>query len=287
MPASSAVRDAVRYALDGAGDRTPLAEVEVCDAGTASLVLLTARTAVRVARDASRGTELERARRLVDALPELPFEVPRSVGPAVVTEHLTAVPTRRIHGEPHPPHSGDPGPLRELLAAVHRHEPGQDHPDLAERRVFMGGSRWETVLRERVVPLLPPDAHEESFRRIDAVASLPRVDLGFGHGDLAGSNILWADGRVTGVLDWDLATYEDPAEDLASLAWWHGWDLIDSIAPSREPGRAEAFRDLFPLQMIAFRVLNDRDDTLLERTIERVAPLLSHRSSTARKAPLH
>lgn len=270
-----AVREAVRRALDGAEDRTPLSEVEVCEEGTASLVLLTDRTAVRVGRDQARGAELERTQGLVDSLPDLPFDVPRSLGPLVRSEQVTAVPTRRIGGEPQPPGTGDPGPLRELLEAVHSLDPGRDSPLLAARRAFMGGEEWEAVLRDRVVPLLPREVMGEAVRRIDAVAGLPPTVLRFGHGDLAGANVLWEEGRVSGVLDWDLATYEDPAEDLASLAWWHGWGLIDALAPEREPGRAEACRDLFPLQLIAFQVLRDRGDEQLARTVARVASALA------------
>lgn len=277
---SPAARDAVRRALDGADDRTPLDDVEVCDVGTASLVILTPLTAVRVARDSARGAELERAQRLVDGFPELPFEVPRSNGPSVCTEHVTAVPTQRIAGEPHPPGSGDPGPLRELLDAVHALRPGRDRGELAERHAFMGGAEWSGVLHDRVVPLLPASARTEARRRIDAVTALPPVELRFGHGDLAGANVLWRNERVSGVLDWDLATYEDPEEDLASLAWWHGWELVDAIAPEREPGRAEAYRDLFPLQLIAFQVLNDRGSEPLRKMIDRVASLLSESSPT-------
>jgi hypothetical protein len=275
MWSSSAVRDAVRRALDGAADRTALADVEVCDVGSASLVLLTPWTAVRVGRDAARGAELERTQRLVDGFPDPPFHVPRSTGPVVRTEQVTAVPTRRITGDPHPPGNGDPGPLRDLLDAVHALDPGCDSPALAVRHAFTGGADWESVLRDQVVPLLPTVVRPEAGRRVDAVVSLPPVALRFGHGDLAGANVLWEDGKVSGVLDWDLATHEDPDEDLASLAWWHGWQLIDDIAPARELGRAEAYRDLFPLQLIAFQVLNAREDEQVARMVERVATLLT------------
>lgn len=274
----SDVRSAVRRALEGAGDRTPLRDVEVCEVGTGSLVLLTPRTAVRVARDRQRGPEIERAQRLVDSLPDLPFAVPHSTGPTATAGGATAIPTMRLSGEVHPPRSGDPGPLRELLDAVHGVELGPSCPDLAQRHAFMGGDGWERVLRDRVVPLLQEDLREEARARIDAYASLAPVDLCFGHGDLAGTNVLWSGGAVSGVLDWDLATLEDPEEDLASLAWWHGWNVIDAIAPGRTPGRAETYRDLFPLQMIAFHVLHDGDEAGLARLLERTAPLLQQRT---------
>lgn len=39
------------------------------------------------------------------------------------------------------------------------------------------------------------------------------------HGDWAPYNVVWRDGRVVGVIDWDLARPGDPLDDLAFAAW--------------------------------------------------------------------
>lgn len=262
-------------ALRAAGDRTAPEGIELALHGTGSVVALTTDCAVRIARDRHRAPELLRSQRLVDALPELPFSVPTSLADPVEEDGWVAVPTRRLSGRPHPAGSGDPGPLRELLAAIHTVPMTADHPDLAIPRAFMGGTDWEHVLRDRVVPLLPRELRPEALGRIDALRDLPSVDTVVNHGDLAGENILWQDGQVSAVLDWDLTAHEDPAEDVASLAWWHGWRLLGELVDPGTAARARIFRDSIPLQMVAFQVLAGRPHEDLTATIRRVTPLLA------------
>lgn len=262
-------------ALRAAGDHAGADRIEHALHGTGSVVVLSPDTAVRIARDRHRGPELLRSQRLVDALPELPFAVPTSRAEPVEDDGWVAVPTRRLHGRPHPAGDGDPGPLRELLEAIHTIPFTADHPDLATPRTFMGGEAWEHVLRDRVVPLLPAALREEALVRIDALRDLPAVTTTVNHGDLAGENILWQDGRVSAVLDWDLTAHEDPAEDTASLAWWHGWDIMGDLVDPATAIRALAFQGSIPLQMIAFQVLAGRPREDINATIQRVRPMLA------------
>ncbi|MGP9536837.1 phosphotransferase family protein [Brachybacterium sp. AOP43-C2-M15] len=263
-------------ALRSAGDPTPPDQVETVEHGTTSHVVLTDRTAVRIARHRPAGEQLLRTQRLVDALPRLPFDVPVSRGEPVVAEGVTAVPTARLHGRPHPPGHGESAPLRELLEAIHELPIDPQHPDLAVRRAFAGGERWQEVLRDEVPPLLPARVRTEARRRADALCALEIHDEGtcFSHVDLGGENVLWSEGRVSAVLDWDLATHEDPAEDIASLAWWHGWDVIGELTDEPTAARAAVHRDAFPLQMVAFRIVSGDDRRALERTIDRIVPVL-------------
>lgn len=76
---------------------------------------------------------------------------------------------------------------------------------LAPARSFAGGDRWHSVMTEQAIPLLPAEVRDRAARAADNLAALPRVDPVLNRGDLAGDNILWDSGRVTGVLDWDLA----------------------------------------------------------------------------------
>lgn len=41
------------------------------------------------------------------------------------------------------------------------------------------------------------------------------------HGDLTSWNSVWADDRLVGFIDWDLAIPGDPLDDLAQLAWYN------------------------------------------------------------------
>ncbi|MEU1161380.1 phosphotransferase [Streptomyces sp. NPDC005921] len=40
------------------------------------------------------------------------------------------------------------------------------------------------------------------------------------HGDLTSWNSVWADDRLVGVIDWDLAIPGEALDDLAQLAWY-------------------------------------------------------------------
>lgn len=90
---------------------------------------------------------------------------------------------------------------------------------------------------------------------------------------------MWHQGRVVGVLDWDLAAEDDPAEDLASLAGWHGWGLIRELADAETVARATVFRRSFPLQIIAFQIVHQRPEEEVERAIRRALPALRGSSS--------
>lgn len=272
---SDHLRDLVREALRSAGDRTPWEQVEIVTHGSSSLVALTAETAVRVSRHRDAAAELLRTQRLVDVLPELPFRVPVSAGDAVRHEDAVAVPTVRLGGTAHPPGHGDPAVLRGLLEEIHALDIGAENPDLAERKAFTGGPRWRQMLREEVLPLLPARAQAEAWRRVEALCALTEVGTCFSHGDLAGENVRWERGEVVAVLDWDLATHEDPAEDVASLASWHGWDVLSQLADEATASRAAVYRDAFPLQMIAFQIVRGSDAEALEAVISRVLPVLT------------
>lgn len=121
----------------------------------------------------------------------------------------------------------------------------------------------------QAIPLLEPAARASARRIADALAQLDPVPPALNHGDLAGSNVLWSGGRVTGVLDWDLTAADDPAEDTASLGNWHGWGAIAQAAPAEVLRRAAAFRDSFPLQLLCHAIATGRPRDELARALAR------------------
>ncbi|MCM3509220.1 phosphotransferase [Rothia sp. P100] len=71
---------------------------------------------------------------------------------------------------------------------------------------------------------------------------------------------------MTAILDWDLASVSDPAVDVASLANWHGWQLLPQLANPELADRAEILRRSHPLQAVAFAYLHGWSEE--ELTIE-------------------
>lgn len=249
-PPQTLIEHLVSAALSSTHTQVGRSDWEWIESGFSSVVVLAGRVAVRVARERHATAGLIRAQQLVDALPELPFGVPSSAGEAVNIEGHVAIPTVRLHGRAHPAGHGDPIELRNLLDAVHEVSFTGLRPHLVPAREFCGGDQWETVLREQVTPALPVDVRAQAVLRIEALANLGYPDLVVNHGDLAGSNVLWHDGEVSGVLDWDLTSKEDPAEDVAALLNWHGWHLLKQVVDPQTASRADVFRRSFPLQLV-------------------------------------
>ncbi len=104
-------------------------------------------------------------------------------------------------------------------------------------------SDWEEVLHD-VVPRLPAKWQDDVRQRLDTLLALEDVPARLVHGDLGGTNVHFsADGKLTGVLDWDLAILADPAIDAALVATWHGWDVLRAAADEETCRRARAWND--------------------------------------------
>ena len=136
-----------------------------------------------------------------------------------------AIPTRRLHGEPHPSGRGDLTVLRGLLEAIHGVSPDAIRPYLAQARAFTGGSDWEDVLRNEVIPRLASKLRGEACFRVDTLAEL-----------------------------------ESPR-----LAGWHGWSLLAELTDPDTAVRAGVFRRTFPLQAVGFALIHNRPDDEIKR----------------------
>lgn len=261
--------------LREAGAPTDVAAWEWVRTGSSSLVVLSGEVAVRIARDEAAAADIRRSRDLVAALPPLPFDVARPVGEVVELDGVVAAAATRVPGVPLPPGPADPEQLRGLLGAIHGLDPDPLRAHLAPPRSFFGGPDWYAVLTERAIPLLPQPVRDQARAAVDALADLDHPELVVNHGDLAGSNLHWEGGRVVGVLDWDLAALDDPAEDVASLLTWHGWELGPQVVDSATLTRAEVFRAVSPLAVLGFCVLRARPEAEVARVTARVATRLS------------
>lgn len=259
----------------GSGSGSGAGGVEWVEHGSNTLAALVGDVAVRIGRQPAAAAELRRTQALVDALPELPFHVPRSIGDDAEVDGYLAIAVERVPGSTSSPEQPDPGVLLELLEAIHgvALDPLREH--LAVPRAFCGGDRWEEVLREGVIPLLPPDVRAGAVRRIDELAALDVPERVLNHGDLGASNIHWQDDRIVGVLDWDLAAADDPAEDVAGVAASFGiWDALPAAFDDDTIRRARVFQRSFPLQVVGFAVLQDRPAAEVGRVARRAARAL-------------
>ena len=108
------------------------------------------------------------------------------------------------------------------------------------RGVGIDASSWESYMTSSI------EFFMESYKRIafdplpvfyDMYASLPNqlpkpVPLAMCHGDYQPSNFLYENGRITGVIDWEVAHVGDPREDIGwlyQLSRITGFDLAGSV----------------------------------------------------------
>lgn len=91
---------------------------------------------------------------------------------------------------------------------------------------------WDASLRAPGPWSNAPDV----WRRVAAALADPPAPTDtprFIHGDLHPMNLLWTGTRLTGIVDWSLATCGQPARDIAhcrlNLAWLHGPELPERL----------------------------------------------------------
>ncbi|MCQ2001036.1 phosphotransferase family protein [Arthrobacter zhaoxinii] len=271
-----ALVDAAVEGLPPAAQAAPRSIVEI---GTAHIVvLLDGNAAVRIGRNPGMAPAMRKRQQLVDSIPEsVGFLLPRSLGPVVELEGLSAVATRLIPGGPCPAGDGGPGQLQDLLSSVSSIPMEPLEGLLAEPLAFCGGSDWYRIQCEEVLPRLDQDVQERAADAVAALADLEPVREVFAHGDLAGHNVFWEGNRIVGVLDWDLASRSDRSTDLACIGAWNGWDKLPLIAGSPDVRRAAVRRNTFRLQQVAFALLNGRPADEVGKAVARANTWLRER----------
>ncbi len=274
-PPEDVIDELVAAALSAAGERVGRTGWRRVTHGSAHLVVLAGAVAVRVTRTPAAAVETVRTQRLIDLLPPLPFAVPRSLAEPLETHGVLAVAQQRLDGEPHPSGRGDGTSLRSLLDALRVVDLAPLRDSLAHPHAFFGGREGFRVLVQDAIALLGAGARDRARRAAEGMMAMePGVEV-LTHGDLAGSNVLWAAGSVSGVIDWDLAAAADEAKDVAALATWHGWEALSPVVPSAVLRRARTIAATYPLQLVAFALERGRTGIELERAVERAAQAYS------------
>jgi len=278
------------------------------EGGQAHLVLVARGEAVlRMARTPEAAADLGRRSALVDALaPQLPYRLPRTLAPPWHAEGRAAVVQEYVPGAAHPPHSLPHGGAR-VLAALVRDLAAVDveplRPLLAEPFAFRGA--WTAEKAATVLAAVPEDLAADAATVVEAVGAFADASGGWGpavppgaagpvgpvgpaglvHGDLAGHNMHWTEGRVAGILDWDLAAAWDPALNAAYLGLWHGRDVLPEIArDAGEAARADVWIGAMGLDAL-HDALRRTDHPKLGKLLRKVGPRI-HAAARAADAAL-
>ncbi|WP_063774171.1 phosphotransferase [Streptacidiphilus rugosus] len=255
--------------------------------GSHHVVLLPGVAVVRVARNPTAVAALPRRTELLRRLAEadLPFAVPVPLTEVVQAEGRTAVALSWLEGRPAGRREGgEPKELAKLLDALREVDCRDLQGLLGAPHEYAGGERWAELMEQQVVPRLPAAWQAEARRRVQDALDLPAVPPSLVHGDLAGANVHWGeDGRLLGVLDWDLAQPFDPAVDAACLSW-HGWHQVAAAVDRTTLHRAWTWYRTFGLEQVPFALLNDEPEEVVERRSAAAAAWLER--TAAMESPL-
>lgn len=248
------------------------AGASVVTSGEHDVVLLPDVAAVRIARHRSAAAALPRRTALLDALARagLPFATPTPLGPVVSTPGWTAVAVSWVPGRAAPQGDGDPVILRGLLDAIAAADLEPLAGLLDVPHGYAGGDRWAELMTDAVA-LLPARLHASAHRRIAEAVALDPVPPRLVHCDLAGPNVHWSpDGRLLGVLDWDLAQPFDPAVDAACLAYTHSWPIIERTVDAPTYRRARTWSATFAIEQLVHHRLVGADQATLDAHVARL-----------------
>ncbi|MFD8079747.1 phosphotransferase family protein [Streptomyces sp. NPDC059718] len=255
----------------------PLDRVRLAaDGNVHHVVLLPGVAAVRISKRPSAAEALPRRMELLRAIEAagLPFAVPEPLTPVAVFDGRAAVAVSWIDGVALPEGEGDPEQIGELLRAL------REVPLTADLRQALTAAQdqtptrgWAGILAEDVIPRLPARWRDEGRRRLDDAIALEPVPDALVHGDLAGSNVHWSpDGKLIGVLDWDLALPFDPAIDAACMAW-HGWGTIHDAVDHDTYRRARVWDQTFGIEHL-IAVLPGKPLSNIDGYINHIVPWL-------------
>jgi aminoglycoside phosphotransferase (APT) family kinase protein len=226
----------------------PLGSARLAEHGNLHhVVLFPGVAAVRISKRPASAEELPRRTEILRAVGAagLPFAVPEPLTAVVAFGERRAVAVSWVGGEPVPEGVGDPAVFGTLLEALREVEVTPRLRGVLRTPLrYADGLGWADILSDEVVPRLPPKWRDGVRRRLDTLLALEEVPARLVHGDLGGGNIHFgADGKLVGVLDWDMAILSDPAIDAALAATWHGWDVLRAATDEQTYRRARAWND--------------------------------------------
>ena len=261
---------AVEAVLARAGVRVDRGDWEVHAGGSAHIVVNAGHVmSVRIAKNPTSGENVRRRVRALARLPDFDFRVPRPLTPVMTVNRYTAVGMTWLPGTTCEPGPADPRTLGRVLEQLRCADASAAAPWLDRPGQHWGGHRRRRVLIDQVIPRLLPRNRERALRAIRDLVALEPVVPALVHGDLMGHNMLWEDGRLVGVIDWDHACMADPAYDTASLGLWFGWECVRQATDAEDYERARLHARIFPLQAVAYALHHQLDAAQIRQAIEK------------------
>ncbi|WP_020660108.1 phosphotransferase family protein [Amycolatopsis benzoatilytica] len=251
--------------------------VRAPDGNIHDVLLIPGVAAVRVSKRplaaATMPRRVETLRRLASG--GLPFRVPEPLTPVTMFGDRAAVAVSWIDGAGLPAGTGSVAQIAEALEAVRSVPLDDDLLTVLDGRPE--GRHWSEIIETDIVSRLPSRWRDEVRRRLDAALALEPVPDALVHGDLSGSNIHWSpDGKLLGILDWDLAMPGDPALD-AALMSWHGWETVRRAVPAETYRRARTWDALLGVEHLV-ACMNGRPMTSPDGFVRAVVPWLESTS---------
>ncbi len=157
--------------------------------------------------------------------------------------------------------------LADFLTAMHRLTPDGLSLDLPRLNMPDWTHTFFDEIQKKLFFYMRPDACKtvtENFEHYFSQADLHSYQPSLVHGDFGGSNILFDNNGISGVLDFTGACYSDPALDIASVSTYGDgfyecicrfYPVSDSMAK-----RAKFYRSLFALEEALYGWKNDDEE---------------------------
>jgi aminoglycoside 2''-phosphotransferase len=164
--------------------------------------------------------------------------------------------------------------LAEFLSSLHHQSPGKLGLDLPLQEMPDWVRTFYSQVREHLFPGMRPDAclaltgHFENYLNTPALQLYQPAVI---HGDFGGSNILFENNQISGILDFSSVCMSDPALDIASLSTYgepffshfcHFYTVNESML-----NRAKFYREIFALEDAFYGWKND-DKEAFDRGME-------------------
>lgn len=234
---------------------------------------------MRMSRTPQAARHMQRRVDLVGSLRgQFSFRLPTALSQVWHGEEFSAVIQRYVPGAAHRPHTGDAVSLRRILDELASVDIRPLEGLLSPPFSFRGP--WTAPKVVATMEALPPVLRAPAQRVLDTVATFAEVPATLVHGDLAGHNMRWIEGRLPGILDWDMAAAWDPALNTAYLALWHGEGFIEAIAPDPDVAwRARVWLGAMSLESVFDATLDPRKD--IDALVGKIGPRLAMAATAA------